>query len=544
MVYNVASGRLYLRSMSALEAKAISGIETGTFSPNPVFSPDGRSIAFYSSEDGTLKKIAVSGGAAVTLCPADQPFGMSWETDGIVFGQGNKGVMRISANGGKPDVLVNVKPDELAHGPHMLPDGQTVLFTLATGTGPDRWDKARIVLQTLKSGARKTLIEGGSDARYLPTGHLVYAVSGVLFAVPFDLQRLEVRGGPVSIVEGVQRVGAFQTGSAQFSVSATGSLMYIPSPVSTSTARLTLGLFDQKGGGGPLKLPPGPYEVPRLSPDGKRVAFGADDGKDAIIWIYDLSGTSAMRRLTFQGKNRFPIWSADGQRVVFQSDREGDLAVFWQRADGTGAAERLTKPDQGTSHVPESWSPKGDRFLFSVTKESKVSLWTFSLADGKSAPFDAVESSTVIGSVFSPDGRWVAYSSRETGRSSNRNIVYVQPFPATGAKYQITKNSEDGHHPTWSPDGKSLFYHPGPGTQHAVVRIITEPSFTISDATPVPTRFNRPPPFVARAHDIGPDGQFIGLIDADQSPTGTIAAPQIVVVQNWTEELKRLVPTR
>jgi Tol biopolymer transport system component len=250
-----------------------------------------------------------------------------------------------------------------------------------------------------------------------------------------------------------------------------------------------------------------------------------------------------MRRLTFQGKNRVPIWSADGQRVAFQSDREGDLGIFWQRADGTGAAERLTKPEQGTSHVPESWLPKGDRFLFSVTKESKVSLWTFSLADRKAAPFDAVESATVIGSVFSPDGRWVAYSTRETGRSSN--TVYVQPFPATGAKYQISKNSEDGHHPVWSPDGKSLFYHPGPGgLPFVAVRIITEPSFAISDATPVPRRFNRLNPTFARPYDLGPDGQFIGLIPADQSPTGTIAAPQIVVVQNWTEELKRLVPTR
>jgi Tol biopolymer transport system component len=319
--------------------------------------------------------------------------------------------------------------------------------------------------------------------------------------------------------------------------------MYIPGPVSVGS--LTLGLFDQKAGGGPLMIPPGPYEAPRISPDGKQVAFGADDGKDAIVWIYDLSGSSALHRLTFQGqgRNRFPIWSADGQRVAFQSDREGDLAVFWQRADGTGAAERLTKPEQGTSHVPESWSPKGDRFLFSATKDSKVSLWTFSLADRRAAPFDAVESSNVIGSVFSPDGRWVAYSSLETGQISN--VVYVQPFPATGAKYQISKSSEtSAHHPVWSPDGKQLLYIPQPGPQLAVVRVITDPSFTFNHATPLPIRFVNLNPALARPHDIGPDGQFIGVMNADQSPTGAIAAPQIVVVQNWTEELKRLVPLR
>ena len=180
----------------------------------------------------------------------------------------------------------------------------------------------------------------------------------------------------------------------------------------------------------PLKLPPGPYQHPRAAPNGTQIAFATDDGKEAIVWIYELGGTASMRRLTFGGKNRFPIWSADGQRVAFQSDREGDLGIFWQRADGSGAAERLTKPDQGTSHVPESWSPKGERFLFGVTKGSSVSLWTFSLQDKKATPFADVQSPSPINAAFSPDGRWVAYTVTEgvTG-------IYVQPFPATGAKY-------------------------------------------------------------------------------------------------------------
>ena len=201
-----------------------------------------------------------------------------------------------------------------------------------------------------------------------------------------------------------------------------------------------------------------------MSPDGKRIAFGSDDGKEASIWIYELSGTSSMRRLTFegQGHNRFPVWSADSQRVAFQSDREGDLGIFWQRADGTGTAERLTKADEGASHIPESWAPDGERFLYNAGKGGATSLWVFSLKDRKAARFDAVESpaSTLTGAVFSPDGRWVAYASRE-GRTSS--AVYVQPFPPTGAKYQISKNAEDGHHPVWSPDGAELCVHAGPG---------------------------------------------------------------------------------
>ncbi|MBI3264101.1 MAG: protein kinase, partial [Acidobacteria bacterium] len=174
MVY-MASQRLYLRSMSELESRVISGTESTVAPSHPVFSPDGRSVVFWNG-DQTLKRIAVSGGAPVTICQADNPYGVSWSTDGILFGQGTKGIMRVSASGGKPEVLVQVKGDELAHGPQMLPGGQAVLFTLATGTGADRWDKAHVVVQSLRSGERKTLIEGGSDARYLPTGHLVYAL--------------------------------------------------------------------------------------------------------------------------------------------------------------------------------------------------------------------------------------------------------------------------------------------------------------------------------------------------------------------------------
>ena len=403
LVY-AANNQLYLRSMSDLEPRPIPGTQQTPV--EPAFSPDGRSIAFYAQVDDTIKKIAVSGGAAVTICPADVPFGLRWNTDGIVFGQGSKGIMRVSANGGRPEVLVSVKNGEVAYGPQVLPDGEWVLFTIATANTRDGWDKAQIVVQSLKTSERKTLVAGGSDGRYVPTGHIVYALGGVLFAVSFDLRHLNVTSGPVPIVEGVSRSNTGTSGVAHFSISSTGSLVFVPGPALTLSPQLNLALIDRNGPPQPLKLPPGPYEYPRLSPDGKRIAFGSDDGKEAVVWIYDLSGVTSMRRLTLGSRNRLPVWSADGERVAFQSDREGDLGIFWQRADGTTTAERLTKPDKDTAHVPESWSPDGKTLLFSVAKGSSYAVAALSLTDKKVTPVGGIQSAFPPSAAFSPDGRW------------------------------------------------------------------------------------------------------------------------------------------
>jgi Tol biopolymer transport system component len=528
----VANSSLNLKSMSALESRVIPGTENSSGIANPVFSPDGQWIAFWTLGDLTLRRIAVVGGAPVTICRTESFLflGMSWDESGIVFGQGGRGIMRVSADGGAPEVLVTVKDGETAHGPQILPDGQTVLFTLASGSAGDRWDKAQIVVHSLKSGQRKTLVVGGSDARYLPTGHLVYALGGTLFAVPFDPGRLEISKGATPVLEGVRRSLGGITGSAQFATSNTGSLVYIPGPASTSAAQ-DLALIDRKGFADALKFPSAhQYEHPRVSPDGKRVAFGTDDGKDVIVWIYDLAGTTAMRRLTLEGRNRFPIWSADGQRVAFQSDREGDLGIFWQRADGADAADRLTRPEPGTSHLPESWSPKGDVFSFSAIKGvSEVSLWTFSLQQKKAAPVDGVRSSSVFNSVFSPDGRWLAYALRG---------IYVQPFPGTGARYQI--DSFGGIYPLWSRDARELFYvTPG---QLLAVDVRTQPSFVVGRPTSLPRGFLVNGTGTPRSYDITPDGRFLGVIDSNLAQPGSAAAPQLQIVLNWFEELKTRVP--
>jgi serine/threonine protein kinase/Tol biopolymer transport system component len=534
LVY-VADGRLYLRVMSEQDATAIQGTEAYQAVTSPVFSPDGRSIAFHASSDQTLKRIAATGGAAVTICPAAIPFGMSWGADGIVFSEGSKGIMHVSPNGGTPKVLVSLKDGEVSVSPQMLPGGQYLLFTVATGTAPNRWDSAHIVAQSIATGERTIIIQGGADARYLPTGHLVYAVGGSVVAVAFDVKNLEATGSPVPMVAGVARPSA-GNGIANFSLSGNGTLVYIPGTTTLSAGQIAVALSDRRRILQSLKLPAGAYVAPRADPDGARIAFGTDDGTEANIHIYDLSGTTGVQRLTYGGKNRFPIWISN-HRVAFQSDREGDLAIFWQSAVG-GAAERLTRPEPGTSHVPESWSPKGDRFLFSVKKGSDFSLWAYSLRDKKATPFGEVHSPDPTNAVFSPDGRWVAYASTER----NRPTIYVQPFPASGVQYQLPIGASGlATQPLWSPDGKELFYNPGPG-RFGWVSVTTQPTLIFGNPEAVPRPFQTGPRTERRAFDITPGGKFVGLIPAGHTGSGAPIAPQLQVVLNWFEELKRLVP--
>jgi Tol biopolymer transport system component len=497
LVY-VANNRLYLRSVSDLEARAIPGTETKEGILDPVFSPDGDSLAFFqprvgarADSNGTLKRIAVSGGVAVTICPAEGVFGMTWDASGIVFGQ-RRGIFRCPSGGGSPEQLATVKADELAHGPQILPGGQALIFTVArAGDGVERWDKAQVVVQSLTSGARKTLINGGSDARYLVTGHLLYALRGIVFAVPFDPTRQEITGGPVAVVEGVRRAINATTGVAHLDTSGTGSLVYIPGPPDPTTTERAVAVADRAGAVTRLAPPAGPFIHTRASRDGDRIAVDGDDGKEAIVWIYELAGTSAMRRLTFGGKNRFPIWSPDGQRVAFQSDREGDLAIFTQRADGSGSVERLTTPEQGGAHVPESWSPDGRYISFSLVKGSTFSLWTLPVEDKQSAPFGGVQSNEPIGSVFSPDGRWIAYHSLPPGSrfDSPNSGVFIQPFPATGARYQVPKLQSD-FQPVWSPDGTELLYVPFAASgQLAAVRVSTQSGVTFGSPRSLPASY-------------------------------------------------------
>ena len=545
----MGNNRLFVRSLSEFDAHAIPGTEGDGPVSSPTFSPDGRTIAFHSQSSNSIRRVAVSGGAPVTICRAIAPFGMAWDSSGIVAGQGAGGIIRCSPNGGAPEQLAAVDEGELAHGPQMLLDGAALLFTIAKAAdGPTRWDKARIVVQTMKSGERKTVVNGGTDARFLPTGHLVYGLGGIVFAVGFDPARQEVIGGAVPVVEGVSRPAA-ATGVVQFATSATGTMLYVPGPVGAGASARALALADRAGTVTRLPIPHGPYVHVRASRDGRRLAIGSDDGKDAIVSIQDLSGTSSLRRLTFGGQNRFPIWSPDGQRIAFQSDREGDLGIFMQRADGNGPAERLTTAEKGEAHIPESWSPDGTRVSFSFVKDPTFSLWMVAIADRKATPYGGVESREPIGSAFSPDGRWIAYGSTPTGATagglSPSRGVYIQPVPATGARYQIPKQQGLDFHPVWGAKGDTLFYVPSAASGLlAAVSVTTKPGVVFGSPASLPARVTASRlSNEARAHDILPDGRFVGFVGSmDTDASDAASSGQMHVVLNWFEELKRRVP--
>jgi hypothetical protein len=468
---------------------------------------------------------------------------MSWgENDQIVFGQGAKGILRVSANAGSPEVLVPPQGGEILHGPQILPGGKGVLFT-ASPTGGGQWDQAKIFVQPLPSGERKPIVDGGTDARYLPTGHIVYYLAGNLLVVPFDLQSLTVTGRPVPVVEGVRFSEGRQTGTAQFSVSNNGTLIYVPGQTSTapSTTQSTVTVVDSNGVGIPLALPANPYISARVSPDGKQLAVGTDDGQNANIFVWDLSGKTALRRLTLSGRNRYPVWSGDSKRILFQSDREKDLAIWWQLADGTGTAERATKPEPGVSHVPESWLSAQQKFSYRVSNNGE-DVWLWSVEEKKGTPLIVIPGSDQFDSMFSQDGHWIVY--RSTGEAG-KNGIYVEPFPPTPThtRYLLGVNENLAHGPAWSPDN-NVFFHRQAGGQLHVFKLQTQPALQHLDTVDLNVsqfRWSR----AYRVYDAFPDGKHFVLIRDLQASGGapnTAVTPEIHVVVNWFEELKKLAP--
>jgi serine/threonine-protein kinase len=536
-----ANHQLYHRALNDSEATPIPGTQTMQPLLSPVFSPDGRSIAYITARSGPnagdshIKMVPLAGGVPTTLFEsAEFDSSLRWSDEGILFG-GSKGIMRLSPNGGNPEtvVAINNGSNDIASNPQLLPGGQALLFTL----GRRRVDAnhPRIVVQSLKSGRPQVLKDEATDARYLPTGHILYASGTSLFVAPFDARALKLTGDPVKVVEGVRR-GTFA--AVQYDVSSNGTLIYVPGPASTTAELMVPALLDREGIVEPLKLIARPYVFPRMSPDGKRLVIQINDGKQSNIWIYELGGSQALRQLTVGGSNRFPIWSADGTRVTFQSDREGDAGIFWQRADGRGEAERLTTTEAGVAHIPDSWSKAGE-LSFTAVKGSEGAVWIFSLKSKTSTVFAEAQSALIARSAFSPDGLWVAYQSNEG--ETGRNRVWVQPFP-TGAKSPVV----EGGQPFWSSDGAELFFNAGTGGLISKVKITTRPNFAFSDVIPVSQGelVNAASANFPRNADIAPDGKLIGLIDADTSKSGAPIAPQIQIVLNWLQELKQRVPLK
>jgi serine/threonine-protein kinase len=518
--------QLYLRAMDSLEARPIPGTEGAV---NPFFSPDSQWLGFFAGQK--LKKVSVSGGAAVTLGDAAQPRGASWGSQGaIAFAPASVLVLQqVPEAGGAPQPLTRLEKGEIGHRwPEYLPSGKAVLFS--AGPTTINWTNAQVAVQPVQpvgTGERRNLIQGATQPSYAASGHLVYAQGSTLMAVPFDPQRLQVTGAAVPVVEGV--LPATTSGAAQYSLSATGSLVYVSGVVQSAQRRLvwvTRNRAEQ-----PLAAPAHAYRGPRLSPDGRRVAVAIEE-QDSQIWLYDLSRES-LTRLTFEGKtNSNPVWTPDGKRIAFVSNREGPLLnVFWQLADGSGGLERLAGGEY--LHFPVSWSPDGQLLGFvEVNPATGYDIWVLRLSDRKAQPFLRTPFTESV-PRFSPDGRWLAYISNESGRYE----IYVQPYPGPGGKWQIS--TEGGTEPTWNPNGRELFYRSG--DKMMAVDIATQPSFAAGTPRVLFEGRYELSPATTPNYDVSPDGQrFLMLKPAEASE----AAPtQINVVLNWFEELKRRVPT-
>ncbi len=332
-VYSTSEG-LWLRSLGEYQAKLISGTEPNP--STPFFSPDGRWIGYWSSADGKLKKVALSGGAPVVLCDANILVGASWSADDtIVYGEVGKGIMRVSANGGAPELIAKLTGMYMVK-PQILPGGKAVLFALVTA------EKSQIIVQSLESGEQKVLIEGDSP-QYLPTGHLVYMAGHNLYAVPFDLDKLKITGGPVSLIGDIFRVG--RDNAPQFAVSDSGVLVYMPGMAgAVSSVQRTLAWVNRKGIEEPIAAIPNSYSAPKVSPDGKRLALSVDANGNGDIWIYDLNRDTSTRLTFDEGNENYPLWTLDGKAIVYVSGNVTRSTVYRKAADGTGKEERLGPP--------------------------------------------------------------------------------------------------------------------------------------------------------------------------------------------------------
>jgi hypothetical protein len=519
--------QLFMRSIDSFDAKPIPGTEGAT---NAFFSPDGQSVGFVTASAGPegaeLKKLSLGGGAPLTISSVIADRGASWGPDDtIIFTPyTNSGLFRVPAAGGMPKPLTvpDHKAGEYGHlWPQILPGGKAVLFTIWAGVGGI--NRARIAVLSLKTGERRVLIEGASYARYVPSGQILYARAGGLLAVPFDLQRLEVTGAPVSILEGVEM--DTNLGAAYFSTSEDGSLAYVPGGLRGINAALVW--VDRKGTVQPLPTPSRGYDTPRISPDGLRLAVGINDTNPGL-WIYDLSRGSLTRLIEAGVISPYPSWTPDGKRLTFKAPIGDPFNIYWMPADGSGAPERLTT---GESILwPGTWSPDARVLTFSSLDPTSAGIWILKLeGDRKPEPFERTKNAA--GGIFSPDGRWIAYVSTESGRPE----IHVRPYPGPGGKWQIS--TDGGGQPVWNRNGRELFYRNG--DKMMAVDITTQPTFSAGKPTLLfEGRYLSGGSPLAN-FDVSADGQRFLMIKASEEAPPT----QINVVLNWFEELKRRVPT-
>jgi serine/threonine-protein kinase len=509
---NTEGPGLYVRDLDQSEARALPGTKDAY---EPFFSPDGEWVAFWSSRG--LRKLPLDGRAAPTLiCEAEDVLGAVWAADGtIVFAPSERGVLqRVSADGGVPQPLTRLEPGEASHlWPELLPRGEGLLFTVQTASGD-----TRIAAQSLATGARRVIVEGGTRARYAPTGHIVYARAGVLFAAPFDPRHLRLQGQPVPFLDGV---AAGPIGNAQFAFSSDGSLFY--NRMSRAPKRRLL-LVDRRGLATPLPGDPGPYSFPAVSPGGGRIALEVGDDQRENLWIYDLAA-GRLTRLTSFGRNLAAAWTPDGQTLTFASGTTALLQVLSQRADGSEAAERLVESEG--FQAPNSWSPDGQRLVLvraSPAKDAEI----YSVQTGREPELLVSAPGKQYSARVSPNGKWLAYVSDESGSDE----ILLRPFPGPGSIRQLT--SEGGREPRWSRNGSELFYR----AHGQLMSIRIDPSSGRSSGPPKPLFEDRYDRVSGLGYDVMPDGRFVMVEpDPDETLPGAIH-----VITGWFDRLRSAVP--
>jgi tRNA A-37 threonylcarbamoyl transferase component Bud32 len=525
----VSKGKLFTRKLDQLSATELPGTEEANA---PFFSADGQWLAFFAR--GKLEKISVEGGAPVVLCDAPLGTGGSWGGDGnIVAGLSLPGALSwIPSAGGAPRALTELEQGEVAHAwPQILPGGNAVLFSSFTPVG------FNIEVVSLKDGHRKILQRDGFFGRYLPSGHLVYVHNGTLFAVAFDLSTLEERGTPVPVLEQVSFDLTY--GSAQVAASETGMLLY-RSGAEVGRETVTVQWLDGEGKTQMLLAKPGNYVRPRMSPDGRRLALEIPDGAGRDIWIYE-SQRDTLTRLTFgvRGVALAPVWSPDGRYIVFGAAG----GIFWTRSDGAGKPVPLTQSKN--EQVPFSFAADGERLAWNESKESGggYGIWTVTLQNdenglksGKPELFmqDAFDDRQPM---FSPDGRWLAYASNDSGTYQ----VYVRAFPDKGGKWQVS--SAGGAYPTWSRDGRELFFRTPDNRIMVASYVVKGDSFVADKARPWSEKQLADFGVVGISnYDLAPDGKRVVALLPVETPEAQQAQNHVIFLENFFDELRRKVP--
>jgi serine/threonine protein kinase/Tol biopolymer transport system component len=505
--------QLFARPLDAFDARPIPGTE-GAYAP--FFSPDGRSIAFFAAN--TLQKVSLQGGQPVILCEARTAHGGAWAPDDtILFADAEGGaLLRISASGGAPKTVVTVGGLEPANwgfsNPEFLPDGETALVTLWRSQNPDNY---RIVALSLKSGKLSTVIEGGVNAHYLSTGHLVYARGATVIAAPFDDRTATVSGPGVTLIENVR---SEEWGAVQFTLARDGTLVY----VSGGPAWIgQLVWADRTGATTPIQAPARAYQNFALSPDGRRIALEISEAtRDIYLFEFARGG---LIRFTNDGDNGCPRWTPDGKQVTFWRQNARGLDVISKAIDSGSEAIFMSR---GKGQI-QSWSPDGKTLVFMQnTPETSLDLWMKS-GEEPPRPWLATRFRELL-AAFSRDGKYVAYTSDESGQYE----IYVRPASGEGAKWQVS--TEGGEEPLWSKDGRELFYRNG--SKWMAAEVTTEPQFKASAPRML---FEGPYRNVAGvSYDVAADGRFLMLEENYKQPVTT----QLQAIFNWSEEVKRRVP--